>query len=78
MWYILNDLEKIIENLSANYKGKYLIINQTFYKGEQRYGTEFFTSQKELIEYLPWKCLSKGCFDIMKDIIETHQLFIIE
>lgn len=43
MWYILDDLNQIINNISLNCHGNYILINQTFYpKGYQKYGLEFF------------------------------------
>ena len=79
MWYILEDLETIIENFSKHHKGKLVIINQTFYQsGQQKYGTNFFTNLDEMINYLPWKVLRKIVIerDDM-DTIETHSVYRI-
>lgn len=47
MWYILDDLDKVIDNLKLNYKGKFLIINQVFYKeGKQKYGCDFLRTKR--------------------------------
>ncbi len=80
MWYILEDLDEVIRNLSENYGGgqKLVIVNQVFYKGEQKYGNEFFTCLDEMVEYLPWKCLRKISIDRMDDgFCESHSVFRI-
>ncbi len=78
MWYILNDLDEIIQNLSAGFQGKIVVINQAFYKGEQQYGTEFFTSLDEMVNYLPWKCLKKISIDRIDDgFYESHSVYRI-
>lgn len=76
MWYILEDLDEIIDNISINYKGKYIFINQTFYKGQQQYGNEYFTNLTEMINYLPWTNLTRieiETFDT--ESVETHSVF---
>lgn len=78
MWYILNDLNEIIDIMSTKYKGTFVIINQVFYKGQQQYGTDFFTNLDELERYLPWECLQR-MENIVRDqeSIETHSVFKI-
>jgi trans-aconitate methyltransferase len=79
LWYILDDLESIIANLMKHFYGKYLVIVQVFYKGTQKYGTEFFTSQQELIDYMPFKLMGRmqsTLFD--ESTIETATVFKIE
>ena len=76
MWYILDDLDEIIENISANHKGRYVIINQTFYKGQQQYGREYFTNLNEMVSYLPWLNLAKIEIETSDmETIETHSVF---
>ncbi len=78
MWYILEDLDEIIENISANHKGRYVIINQTFYKGQQKYGKEYFTTLNEMVNYLPWENLAKIEIETSdRDTIETHSMYYI-
>lgn len=78
MWYILDDLDEVIKNLTANFKDRLVIINQVFYKGEQKYGNEFFTCLDELVRYLPWKCLKKISIDRMDDgFFESHSVYRI-
>lgn len=78
MWYILDDLNEIIDNISTNHRGKYIIINQTFYKGQQQYGNEYFTSLTEMINYLPWNNVTKIEIETSEmDTIETHSVFRI-
>jgi SAM-dependent methyltransferase len=79
MWYILNDLDIIIQNLSLNYTGNIVIINQTFYREGQQYGREYFTNLDEMVNYLPWKLLRKISIDRLDDNgIESHSVFRIE
>ena len=60
MWYILDDLDEIIQNVSMKCRGNYVMINQTFYpKGCQSYGTEYFSTVDEMMAYFPWKCVKK-------------------
>lgn len=54
LWYILPDLNAVLRELKQRYTGKHLIINQVFYKNTQRYGTEYFTSMKELTDFIPF------------------------
>ena len=52
MWYILDDLDDIIKHLKSEYRGKHILINQTFYpSGQQEYGKEFFTTPEEMVKY---------------------------
>ncbi len=78
MWYILDDLETILKDLATNFKGKYLMINQVFYKGSQKYGTEYFTSRAELIDYMPFEvvCYTEATCE-EDSTIETSVLFKI-
>lgn len=78
MWYILDDLDEIIDNISVNHKGRYIIINQTFYKGQQKYGKEYFTSLDEMVNYLPWENLAKMEIETSDmGTIETHSVFCV-
>jgi trans-aconitate methyltransferase len=57
-WYILEDYEEILANLSKAFKGKYFINWMPFYReGVQEYGREYFTTIKEYIDYIPFKYL---------------------
>ncbi len=78
-WYILPDLPAIIEGLRTHFKGKYLLHNLVFYKGTQKYGTDYFTSLKELIAYIPFPCECHVEATTAQDTtIETHTVFRIE
>ncbi len=78
MWYILEDLDSVIENLSEKFQNKLLIVNQVFYKEEQEYGNEFFTCLDEMTAYLPWECLKKISIDRMDDgFYESHSVYRI-
>ncbi len=78
MWYILQNLNEVIQNFSKNFQGKLVIINQVFYKGEQKYGNEFFTCLDEMVQYIPWKCLKKIYIDRIDDgFYESHSVFRI-
>ena len=78
MWYILQDLDDVIKNLSKNFRGRMVIINQVFYKGEQKYGNEFFTCLEEMVQYIPWRCLKKISIDRIDDgFYESHSVYCI-
>ena len=78
MWYILPELPEVIEKLKTLYKGKHLVIIQVFYKGSQKYGTEYFTSMQELIDYMPFECVAQVEATSSADTtIETATLFKI-
>lgn len=77
MWYILEDIDKIIGNLNQIFHGKLIMINQTFYKsGIQKYGKEYFSSVDEMCSYLPWNCLDKVIEEHSdQNSIATHTVF---
>ena len=78
IWYILPDLKKIFRTLENNFKGKYLIVNQVFYKGTQKYGTEYFTSLSEFIQFVPFTMIGKCEATTINDgTIETSTIFKI-
>lgn len=77
-WYILNDIDEIFRLMLQHFKGKYFFHNLVFYKGQQRYGTEFFTSLKEFIEYVPFELVSYAEGTTAEsDTIETSTVFRI-
>ncbi len=59
MWYVLPNLQGLFETMRTHFTGKYFMVVQVFYKGTQKYGTEYFTSQKELIDYVPFELVSQ-------------------
>ena len=64
--------------MKEHFKGKYLIVNQVFYKGSQKYGTEYFTSLQEFIEYVPFELLGQCEATLQTDsTIETSTIFKI-
>lgn len=78
MWYILEDLNKIIKNITSNCKGNYILINQTFYpEGCQKYGSDFFATVDQMIDYLPWECIEK-VVEYDKNSYDTHTVFKVE
>ena len=78
MWYILDDLDTIIRLLSDNFAGKNLIINQSFYKSGQLYGTEYFTTLQQMTAYLPFQLKSAMEVDwAEKSSTEAHAVFEI-
>jgi len=79
IWYILPDLQSINEVLKRYFTGKYLLVNQVFYKGTQKYGTEYFTSLKEFIDFMPFTLLATCEATTVNDsTIETASLFRID
>lgn len=78
VWYILPSLKGIFEVLERSFKGKYLMVNQVFYKGTQKYGTEYFTNLKQFIEYVPFSLVAQCEATTVNDsTIETSTLFKI-
>ncbi len=77
VWYILDDLEQIIMALKKNWSG-ILIINQTFYKGQQKYGKEYFTSVDGLIRWLDLPLIYKAEYNTSESgSIETQTIYQI-
>ena len=68
-----------IEEIENVLGGGTLIVNQTFYKGGQQYGREFFTSQDEMIRYIGWEVLARTTAEIsdVPSSYETHTVFRI-
>jgi SAM-dependent methyltransferase len=78
IWYILPDLKTIFKILKKEFEGKYLIVNQVFYKRTQKYGTEYFTNLSEFIAYVPLTIIGKCEATIVNDTtIETSTIFKI-
>jgi SAM-dependent methyltransferase len=78
IWYILPDLKNIFKILENEFKGKYLIVNQVFYKGTQKYGTDYFTNLDEFIKYVPFSLVGKcEATTISDSTIETSTIFKI-
>ena len=79
IWYILPHLKDIFDVLKSSFSGKYLLVNQVFYKGSQRYGTEYFTNLQEFIDYVPLPLLGRCEATTTNDTtIETSTIFRIE
>lgn len=78
MWYILPQLDGILEDLKAHFSGKYLLVNQVFYKGSQKYGREYFTTMRELHDYFGFEVLAQCEATTVNDsTIETSSLMLI-
>ena len=78
MWYILQGIEQVISNIRAS-GARYLIINQTFYKGGQMYGREYFTTPEEMMEFLPFKVLVKDVVDFVDNAsYDAHMVYQIQ
>jgi SAM-dependent methyltransferase len=79
IWYILPNLDALFEVMERDFKGKYLMVVQVFYKGTQKYGTEYFTSISEFVDYVPFKLVASCEATLESDsTIETSTLFRIE
>ncbi|MBI1829553.1 MAG: methyltransferase domain-containing protein [Thaumarchaeota archaeon] len=79
MWYILDDLDMIFGKMLNHFEGKYFLCNLVFYKGQQKYGTEYFTNLKELIEYVPFQMIGHcEATTTDTDAIETSTIFMIK
>lgn len=78
VWYILNDFDNVLKALKENFSGKFLIVNQVFYKGTQSYGNNYFTNLEEFIAYMPFDLLGKcEATTISESTIETSTIFRI-
>jgi SAM-dependent methyltransferase len=78
IWYILPQLRNILDVLKLHFSGKYLLVNQVFYKGSQKYGTEYFTNLQEFINYIPFELLGKCEATTVADTtVETSSVFRI-
>lgn len=78
-WYLLPQLPALFEEMRQHFAGKYFLHNLVFYKGTQRYGTEYFTSLREFIDYVPFPLLAYCEASTAEDsTIETSCIFRIE
>lgn len=78
IWYILPDLKGLFKMLEKDFKNKYLLVNQVFYKGTQKYGNEYFTNLNEFIDYVPFSLVGKCEATTFNDsTIETSTIFRI-
>jgi SAM-dependent methyltransferase len=78
-WYILNDLDSIFKKMLQYFPGKFFLQNLTFYKGQQKYGREFFTTLEEFINYCPFKLLGYSLASTVEtEGIDTGTIFKIE
>ena len=76
MWYILDDLDFVLEEMRKSFAGKYFLNLQVFYKGSQKYGNEYFTSLEEFIDYIPFEPVAWSEASREQDsTIETHTVF---
>jgi len=77
-WYILDDLDAIFGDMLKYLHGKYFLHNLVFYKGQQRYGTKFFTNLGEFINYVPFQLVGYAeAATVDDDSIETSTIFKI-
>lgn len=80
VWYLLHDkkIDRIFEKMKNQLAGKYFINNLVFYKGNQRYGLEYFSSLNEFIEFSPFELLGKISGEFKDDLtVETSTIFKI-
>ena len=64
--------------MSEKLKGKYFIHNLVFYKGQQKYGNDYFTNLNEFIKFCPFELLGKVEINLKEsDTIETSTIFKI-
>lgn len=79
-WYLLEDklLDNIFDIMTKHLKGKLFIHNLVFYRGQQKYGTEYFTNLDQFIKYCPFELLGKVEINLIQsDAIETSTIFRI-
>lgn len=78
-WYVLPQLNDLFALMFEHFAGKYFLNNLVFYKGSQRYGTDYFTTLDEFIAYVPFRLV--GRCEATTDLdttIETATIFRIE
>lgn len=80
LWYILDDLDEILNKLKEHFYGGYILINQTFYYGGQEYGKEFFVDQDEMVQRLGIPCIEKVRQTLQKEggSYSTHTVLRVE
>lgn len=79
-WYILENklIDNIFSEMLSKLKGKHFIHNLTFYKGQQKYGNDYFTNLNEFIDFCPFRLITKVEIDYaISDAINTSCLFEI-
>lgn len=77
-WYLLEDnlIDYTFEKMLKGFTGKFFIHNLVFYKGQQKYGLEYFDSLNKFIKYCPFHLLGKVEIDLAdSDCIETSCIF---
>ena len=71
-------LDEIFKKMSIKLKGKYFIHNLVFYKGQQKYGNDYFKNLDEFIDFCPFELIAKVEIDIKNtNTIETSSIFKI-
>ena len=78
VWYILPELERTVQLLRQHFQGGYLVVDQVFYKGSQRYGTEYFRDLEGFQRFMGLPVVA-SCHATAADepTIETSTLFRI-
>ncbi len=77
-WYVLPQLDELFAIMAERFAGKYFINNLVFYKGTQQYGTDYFTSLREFIDYVPFELVGSCEATTTSDsTIETSTIFRI-
>lgn len=79
-WYILENklIDNIFKKMISNLKGKYFIHNLTFYKGQQKYGNNYFTNLDEFVDFCPFELITKVEIDYAEsNAINTSSIFKI-
>ena len=79
-WYILenNKLDRAFDLLKKYYSGKYFLQTLVFYRGQQRYGTEYFTTLDQFVDFCPFSLKAKVEIDLYHtDRIDTCCLWEI-
>jgi 2-polyprenyl-3-methyl-5-hydroxy-6-metoxy-1,4-benzoquinol methylase len=60
-WYVLPKLKDFIEFIKKNFKNKYLIHTLAiYYPGQQKYGKEYFTNLKGILDFFNLKYIEYG------------------
>lgn len=78
-WYVLPSLNDVFRAMSTGFHGKLFFNNMPFYKGQQQYGTEYFTCLREFIDFVPFELLAYGEATMTSDdAVETSTVFRVQ
>lgn len=79
-WYLLEGklLDRVLETMKEVHSGKYFIHCLVFYKGQQKYGLDYFSNLNEFIDFVPFELIGRNFTDLESSgTVETCSIFRI-